>query len=155
MKFEMVAEVFPDKNLSYYSPRNWVWSGRVTSMMPVSSSSTHWQPNRELMRGFTALSIKSSSLSVNSSINASPLFTYRWQVLQAHTPPQLWCRSILFFKATSSRLWSCIILVSVIGALPFSSNLKVTVYISPLIVRCKSIRKQVLTIFFYVKNKIK
>lgn len=112
-----------------YSPRNCVWSGRVTSISPLPACKRHWQPRREISFGLIALSIKSSSLSESSSRNSSPLSTYKWQVLQAHTPPQLWWRSISFFRATSKIDWSASTLFIVIGLKPFCSNLKVILYI--------------------------
>src|SRR6185437_9113951 len=54
------------------------------------------------MRGLTALSIKSSSLSDISWILSIPWFTYTWQVLHPHTPPQLCCSSMPFSRQTSS-----------------------------------------------------
>lgn len=59
---------------SVYSPKNCVWSGSSTSISPPPSSSSDWQPNLEFSRGFTALSIKSSSLSLISSMLSMPLF---------------------------------------------------------------------------------
>jgi hypothetical protein len=49
-----------------------------------------------------------------------------WQVLQAHTAPQLWCKFTSLSKATSSII-SPLEISTVTGDLSFSSKLKVIV----------------------------
>src|SRR5580692_4215589 len=60
-----------------------------------------WHPSREFNCTSAAVSIRSSSRSSGSLIPCAPSFTWIWQVVQAHTPPQAWSRKISKFSATS------------------------------------------------------